>query len=115
MITQTTTSRGYAANTDVDLKFAEIVKSNTGYPHTFGEKLIRIFCEVSNEQMGPDVSSKDSSLENLGVNHDLILRLWRLYLEIHFEHSERSIYGKLDFFRESVAENMNAIVAKAGR
>ena len=108
-------SRGYAANTDVDLKFAEIVKSNTGYPHTFGEKLIRIFCEVSNEQMGPDVSSKDSSLENLGVNHDLILRLWRLYLEIHFEHSERSIYGKLDFFRESVAENMNAIVAKAER
>ncbi|RKU23275.1 hypothetical protein C6500_02080 [Candidatus Poribacteria bacterium] len=105
-------SRGYTPRVDLDLEFAEIVRSNTGYPYKFEKELIRVFQEVVPEQMEPDISSKDSSSENNAVNYDLILRLWRFYLEIHFEHSERNIYGKLNLFRESVAENINDIVVK---
>ncbi|MDE0469548.1 MAG: SUMF1/EgtB/PvdO family nonheme iron enzyme [Candidatus Poribacteria bacterium] len=98
-------SKGYAAHTDLNLKFAEIVTSNTGYPRTFGKELIRIFREVNAEQMEPDSFS-----ERLAINHDLMLRLWRLYLEIHFEHSEKSAYEKLRLFKENLTENMNDII-----
>ena len=98
-------SKGYAARTDLNLKFAEIVTSNTGYPRTFGKELIRIFREVNAEQMEPDSSS-----ERFAINHDLMLRLWRLYLEIHFEHSEKSAYEKLRLFKENLTENMNDII-----
>ena len=100
-------SKGYTARTDLNLNFAEIVTSNTGYPRTFGKELIRIFREVNAEQTEPDSSSKRPA-----INHDLMLRLWKLYLEIHFEHNEKSAYEKLRLFKESVAENMNDIIVK---
>ena len=108
-------SEVFTEDTNLDTKFAEIVTSNTGYPRTFGKKLIRIFREVSTEQMKQDVSSNDSFSERPAINHDLILRLWRLYLEIHFEHSEKSVYEKLRLFRRSVAENINDIIVKDER
>ena len=108
-------SKGYTTPADLDLRFTEIVMSHTGYPRTFGKKLIRIFREVSGEQMESGVLSKDSFSERPTVNHELIFRLWRFYLEIHFEHSEKSIYEKLRLFRESVAGNINIIVVKDGR
>ena len=113
--TRHSTSAVFTENTDLNAKFNEIVMSNTGYAGTFGEKLINVFREVITAQMRPDAPSQDSSPERLAANYNLILQLWRRYLEIHFEHSERSIYGKLDLFRESVAENMNDIVLKDER
>ena len=108
-------SEVFTEDTNLDTKFAEIVTSNTGYPRTFGKKLIRIFREVSTEQMKQDVSSNDNFSQRPAINHDLILRLWRLYLEIHFEHSEKSVYEKFRLFRGSIAENINDIIVKDGR
>ena len=108
-------SKGYTARADLDLRFAEIVASITGYPHTFGKNLISVFREVSTEQMELDVPSKNNSSERPTVNHDLMLRLWRLYLEVHFEHSEKSMYEKLRLFRERVAKSINDIVVKDRR
>ena len=108
-------SRDYTTHTDLDLRFAEIVMSYTGYPRTFGDKLIRIFHEVSTEQMELGMPSKDSFSERPTVNHELMLRLWRFYLEIHFEYSEKSMYEKLRFFKESVAVNISDIFVKGER
>ena len=48
------------------------------------------------------------------IYHDLILRLWRLYLEVHFQHSEEGIFGKLDLFKERVTENIDDIMLSDG-
>ena len=103
-------SRGYTPRTDLDLRFAEIVMSNTGYPYTFEKQLIRVFQEVYAKQMASDILPKDMPSKRITINRNLILHLWRLYLEIHFQHSKKSIYEKLRLLEGSVAENMDSII-----
>lgn len=98
----------YAKNTDLGTKYDEIVMSNTGYSRTFEKELIRVFREVYAKQMASGIQAKDTPSKSTVINRDLILRLWRFYLEIHFEHSEKSIYEKLHLFEESVAENIDS-------
>ena len=103
-------SRGYTRRADLDREFAEIVRSNTGYPYTFEKELIGVFREVYAKQMAADTSPKDTPSKSPTINRDLILHLWRLYLEIHFEHSKKSIYEKLRLLEQNVAENIDSII-----
>ena len=54
--------------------------------------------------------AEDMSYEMPIIYHDLILRLWRLYLEVHFQHSEEDIFEKLDIFKVRVTENRDDII-----
>ena len=92
----------------LNAKLADIVMFNTGYPQTFEKELIRVLREV-----GPE-GTEDMPYEDPIIYHDLILRLWRLYLEVHFKHSEESIYGKLRLFKERVTENIDDIILSDG-
>ena len=106
---------GFTAPTDLNTKFDEIVLDNTGYPRTFERELISVFREVEAERMASDPSSKNIPSEEPTINRDTVLQMWRLYLEIHFEHGDKSIFEKLRFFKESVRENMNTITMQNGR
>ena len=99
----------FTEHTDLNAKFDEIVRSNTGYSHTFQKELIRVFHEVYAKQMAPDILPKGTPSNKATINQDLVLHLWRLYLEIHFEHSEKSIDEKLRLLERSVAENIDSI------
>ena len=101
-------SKGYTADADLDAKLAEIVMYNTGYPHTFERELIRVLREVSPEGIG-DISYEDSM-----IYYDIILRLWRLYLEVHFEHGEENISEKLHLFKVRLTENIDDIILADG-
>ena len=101
-------SEGYTAPVNLDAKLADIVMYNTGYPRTFEKELIRVLREV-----GPE-GAEDMLYEESIIYHDLILRLWRLYLEVHFNHSEESVLGKLRLFKERVAENIDDILLSDG-
>ena len=101
-------SKGFTAYDDLDAQLAETVMSNTGYPRTFEKELIRVLREV-----GPE-GIEDMPYEDPIIYHDLTLRLWRLYLEVHFKHSDESIYGKLRLFKERVTENIDDIVMSDG-
>ncbi len=97
-------SKGYTAHVNLDAKLADIVMFNTGYPQTFEKELIRVLREV-----GPE-GIEDMPYEEPIIYHDLMLRLWRLYLEVHFEHSDENIYEKLRLFKERVTENIDDII-----
>ena len=97
-------SEGFAADANLDAELAEIVMYNTGYPRTFEKELIRVLHEVAPDQTG------DIPYQEPTIYQDLILGLWRFYLEIHFEHSGESVYEKLRLFKESVSENIDDIV-----
>lgn len=101
-------SKGYTVDADLDAKLAEIVMYNTGYPHTFERELIRVLREVSPEGIG-DISYEDSM-----IYYDIILRLWRLYLEVHFEHGEENISEKLHLFKVRLTENIDDIILADG-
>ena len=108
-------SESFTAHADFDTKLDEIVLNNTGYPRTFERELISVLQEVKAERMASDHSSKNIPFEASSVNRDMILRMWRLYLEIHFEHGDKSVFEKLGLFKESVRENINAITMQNGR
>lgn len=101
-------SEGYTAPVNLDAKLADIVMFNTGYPRAFEKELIRVLREV-----GPE-GAEDMLYEAPIIYYDLILRLWRLYLEVHFNHSEESVFGKLRLFKERVGENIDDIVLSDG-
>ena len=101
-------AKGYTAHADLDAKLAKIVMYNTGYPQTFEKELIRVLREVVPEGV------EDMSYEEPMIYHDLILRLWRLYLEVHFEHSEEDIFQKLHLFKVRVTENRDDIILSDG-
>lgn len=101
-------SEGYTTCVNLDAKLADIVMFNTGYPQTFEKELIRVLREV-----GPE-GIEDMPYEEPIIYYDLILRLWRLYLEVHFNHSEESVFGKLRLFKERVAENIDDILLSDG-
>ncbi len=101
-------SKGYTTPVNLDAKLADIVTYNTGYPRTFEQELIRVLREV-----GPE-GIEDIPDEAPMIYHDLILRLWRLYLEVHFEHSNESVFEKLRFFKERVTENVDDIILSDG-
>lgn len=101
-------SKGYIAPVNLDAKLADIVLYNTGYPRTFEKELIRVLREV-----GPE-GIEDMPSEEPIIYHELTLRLWRLYLEVHFQHSEEGIFEKLDRFKERVTENIDDIMLSDG-
>ena len=101
-------SKGYTAPVNLDAKLADIVMFNTGYPRTFERELIRVLQEV-----GPE-GIEEMPYDDPIIYYDLILRLWRLYLQVHFNHSEESVFGKLQLFKEHVTENINDIVLSDG-
>ena len=105
-------TRGYAPRADLDLRFAEIVMSNTGYPRTFEKELTRVFRKVYAKQRASDISPKDTLSKRITINRGIILHLWRLYLEIHFEHHKESLYERLRLLERSVVENMDRIVER---
>ena len=101
-------SKGYTADADLDAKLAEIVMYNTGYPQTFEKELIRVLREIGPEGIG------DIPYEDPIIYYDIILRLWRLYLEVHFEHSAENISEKLDIFKVRLTENIDDIILADG-
>ena len=108
-------SKGFMAHADLDAKLDDIVSYNTGYPRTFEKELIRVFREVEAERMvSGDTPPKDTPSEGAALNDEQILRLWRLYLEIHFEHNNESVFRKLRLFQESVRVNADSIIMQSG-
>lgn len=101
-------SKGYTAHVNLNAKLADIVMSNTGYPQTFEKELIRVLREV-----GPE-GIEDMPYEEPTIYHDLILRLWRLYLEVHFKHNNENVYEKLRLFKARVTENIDDIILSDG-
>ena len=101
-------SKGYTAHDNLNAKLADIVMFNTGYPQTFEKELIRVLREV-----GPE-GTEDMSYEEPIIYNELILRLWRLYLEVHFQHNDENIFEKLRLFKERVTENIDDIILADG-
>ncbi|RKU09575.1 hypothetical protein C6503_20700 [Candidatus Poribacteria bacterium] len=101
-------SKGYTALANLDAKLADIVMYNTGYPRTFEKELIRVLREV-----GPE-GIEDMPYGEPTIYHDLILRLWRLYLEVHFKHSNENIFQKLRYFKARVTENIDDVILSDG-
>ena len=101
-------SEGEITHADLDAKLAELVTYNTGYSRTFEKELIRVLREV-----GPE-GIEDLPYEEPTIYYDLILRLWQLYLEVHFMHSDENIYEKLRLFKARVTENIDDIVLSDG-
>ena len=101
-------SEGCTEHADLDAKLAKIVRYNTGHPRTFERELIRVLREIDPEGI------ENFPHEEPTIYHDLILRLWQLYLEIHFEYSDENIFEKLRLFKENVAKNISNIVMQEG-
>ena len=101
-------SEGYTADVDLDAKLAKIVMYNTGYRRAFEKELIQVLREVGPEGI-EDIPSEDPA-----IYCDIILRLWRLYLEVHFEHSEENISEKLHIFKVRLTENIDDIILADG-
>ena len=101
-------SEGYTAPVNLDAKLADIVMFNTGYPQTFEKELIRVLREV-----GPE-GIEEFPYEEPMIYHELILRLWRLYLEVHFNHTEETVFEKLRLFKARVIENIDDIILSDG-
>ena len=101
-------SKGYTAPVNLDAKLADIVVYNTGYPRTFERELIRVLREV-----GPE-GIEDMPYAEATIYNDLILRLWRLYLEVHFQHTEENVFEKLRLFKARVTENIDDIILSDG-
>ncbi len=101
-------SKGYTAHVNLDAKLADIVMYNTGYPRRFEKELIRVLREV-----GPE-GIDDLPYDEPTIYYDLTLRLWRLYLEVHFKHSTENIYEKLRLFKARVTENIDDVVLSDG-
>ena len=89
--------------------FAAIVMHNTEYPRTFEKELIGVLREVAPNQV-TDIQDEEST-----TYQDVILRLWKHYLEIHFQHSSESEFGKLRIFKECLKKNINNIFVQDGR
>ena len=101
-------SEGYTVPVNLDAKLDDIVRYNTGYSRTFERELIRVLREV-----GPE-GIEEFPYEEPMIYCDLILRLWRLYLEVHFNHTEESVFEKLRLFKERVTENIDDIILSDG-
>ncbi len=96
-------AEGFTPHVSLDAKFAKIVMYNTGYPRTFEKELIGVLSEVLPDRI-TYVQDEESD-----IYRDVILRLWRYYLEVHFEHSSESEFGKLRIFKECVKKNIDNI------
>ena len=97
-------SEGFTPQSGLEAKFDKIVKYYTGHPREFEKELIRVFDEVIAEH-SPDIQS-----EEVNINRDTTLLLWKFYLEIHFVHCEKSADEKLRLFRGCVLEKMGHLL-----
>ena len=102
-------AEGFTPRASLNAKFATIVMHNTGYPRTFETELIRVLCEVTPDQIA-GIQEEESD-----IYRDVILRLWKHYLEVHFEHSSESEFGKLRIFKACVKKNVDNIFIQDGR
>ncbi len=96
-------AESFTPHASLDAQFAKIVRHNTGYPRTFEKELIGVLSEVIPDRI-VDIQDGESD-----IYRDVILRLWRRYLEIHFEHSSESEFGKLRIFKEHLKKNIDKI------
>ena len=96
-------AEGFTPYASLDAKFAKIVMHNTGYPRTFEKELMSVLSEVLPDRIA-DIQDEESD-----VYRDVILRLWRHYLEVHFEHSSESEFEKLRIFKACLKKNVDNI------
>ena len=89
--------------------FAKIVMRNTGYPRAFEKQLISVLNQVLPNRIA-DIQDEESI-----IYRDVILRLWKYYLEVHFAHSSESEFGKLRIFKACVKKNMDNIFTQDSR
>ena len=102
-------TEGLTPHASLNAKFAAIVMHNTGYPRTFEKELIHVLCEATPGRIA-DIQEEESN-----SYRDVILRLWKHYLEVHFEHSSESEFGKLRIFKECLKKNIDNIFIQDGR
>ena len=102
-------AQGFTPRASLNAKFAAIVMHNTGYPRTFEKELIGVLSEVAPNKVA-DIQNEESA-----IYQDVILRLWKHYLEIHFQHSSESEFGKLRIFKECLKKNINNIFVQDER
>ena len=94
---------------DLEYAFDETVKYYTGQNRSFEHELIRVYREVKTEQF-PDVQAED-----IYIDREFTLLLWVIYLEVHFEHFEKSEYDQLQLFRKSIIEkSKEGLIAEDG-
>ena len=96
-------AEGFTPRAALNAAFAKIVMRHTGYPRTFEQELIRVLSEVLPDRIA-DIQNEESN-----ISRDVILLLWKYYLEVHFEHSSESEFGKLRIFKECVKKNIDNI------
>ena len=102
-------TEGFTPHASLNAKFATIVMHNTGYPRTFEKELIRVLSEVIPNRIA-DIQEEESD-----IYRDVALRLWRHYLEVHFQHSSASEFQKLHIFKECLKKNIDNIFVQDGR
>lgn len=101
-------SEGFTPQSGLETKFDKIVSDFTGHSRTFESELIRVFSEVKVKHTS-GISPEDHNL-----NQDIILHLWRFYLEIHFEEYEKSVDEKLALFKSRVIDRFETILMETG-
>jgi hypothetical protein len=101
-------SEGFTPESGLEARFDKIVKYFTGHPRSFQKELIRVFHEAIAEHT-PDFES-----EEIGINRDMTLQLWKFYLEIHFEHSEKSVEKKLSLLKGCILDKIDSLFMEEG-
>lgn len=101
-------SEGFTPRSGLEAKFDKIVKYYTGHPRSFEKELIRAFREVQ-----PKQTSDFHSVE-FCINRDLTLHLWKFYLEIYFQHYEKSVEEKLRIFKGCIIEKIDNLLTEGG-
>lgn len=102
-------SKGFKPRRELEYAFDETVKYYTGQNRSFEHELIRVYREVKTEQF-PDVQTED-----IHIDREFTLLLWVIYLEVHFEHFEKSEHDQLQLFRKSIIEkSKEGLIAEDG-
>lgn len=101
-------SEGFTPKSVLEARFDRIVQYYTGHSRAFEKKLMRMFTEVIAEQ------NSEFQSEEVTISRDTTLLLWKFYLEIHFEHIEKSVEEKLRLFKGCVLEKIDNLLIKEG-
>lgn len=91
-------SKGYKPMSELEYAFDETVKYYTGQKRSYEHELIRVYREVKTEQV-PEIQTED-----IYIDREFTLLLWMIYLEVHFEHFEKSEHDQLQLFKKRIIE-----------
>ena len=91
-------SKGYKPMSELEYAFDETVKYYTGQKRSYEHELIRVYREVETEQI-PEIQTED-----IYIDREFTLLLWMIYLEVHFEHFEKSEHDQLQLFKKRIIE-----------